>query len=163
MSTNLDMTLADTLCRLIVAGTPDRDSCQQPKLPVALLRALTEAIRMKSETTILTDCERPTLAALHALYGQTTAQHPEILQRVLEILGPAIDQPDPNQTNPLTNREREILRHIADGFSNKEIAAILSIGVRTIETHRERVMRKLNIHNVAGLTRYAIKKGLTNL
>ncbi len=66
-------------------------------------------------------------------------------------------------TPQLTNREREVLIQIADGFSNKEIAVKLGVGVRTVETHRERIMRKLDIHNVAGLTRFAIAKGLIHL
>ena len=60
----------------------------------------------------------------------------------------------------LSDREREVLAHIAEGRSNKEIAARLGVGVRTIETHRERTMRKLDIHNVAGLTKFAIAHGL---
>ena len=60
----------------------------------------------------------------------------------------------------LTHREREVLVLIAEGLSNKEIANNLGVGVRTIETHRERIMRKLAIHSVAGLTRFAIAKGL---
>ena len=63
----------------------------------------------------------------------------------------------------LTNREREVLINIAEGFSNKEIAMRLNVGVRTVETHRERIMRKLNIRNVAGLTKFAIAKGLISL
>jgi two-component system nitrate/nitrite response regulator NarL len=63
----------------------------------------------------------------------------------------------------LTNREREVLIHIADGLSNKEIAQHLNIGVRTVETHRERTMRKLDIHTVAGLTRFAIAHGMVSL
>jgi two-component system nitrate/nitrite response regulator NarL len=63
----------------------------------------------------------------------------------------------------LTNREREVLVLIAEGLSNKEIAVKLNVGVRTVETHRERVMRKLSIHSVAGLTRFAIAKGLITL
>ena len=68
----------------------------------------------------------------------------------------------PNGTN-LTNREREVLTQIAEGLSNKEIASRLGVGVRTVETHRERIMRKLNIHSVAGLTKYAISKGFITL
>ena len=64
---------------------------------------------------------------------------------------------------PLTDREREVLVLIAEGLSNKEIACQLGVGVRTVETHRERTMRKLNIHSVAGLTRYAITRGLITL
>jgi len=63
----------------------------------------------------------------------------------------------------LTNREREVLVLIADGLGNKEIANQLSIGVRTVETHRERIMRKLDIHTVAGLTRFAIVQGMVSL
>ncbi len=63
----------------------------------------------------------------------------------------------------LTTREREVLIQIAEGLSNKEIANHLGVGVRTIETHRERIMRKLNIHSVAGLTKFAIAKGLIPL
>ena len=63
----------------------------------------------------------------------------------------------------LSNREREVLIHIAEGLSNKEIASRLGVGVRTVETHRERIMRKLNIHSVAGLTRFALAKGLISL
>lgn len=62
-------------------------------------------------------------------------------------------------TNQLTNREREVLILIAEGLSNKEVACRLNVGTRTVETHRERIMRKLDIHSVAGLTKYAITKG----
>jgi two-component system, NarL family, nitrate/nitrite response regulator NarL len=60
----------------------------------------------------------------------------------------------------LTPREREVLTHIAEGLCNKEIASRLNIGTRTVETHRERLMRKLDIHSIAGLTRFAVSKGL---
>src|ERR1035441_4624527 len=60
----------------------------------------------------------------------------------------------------LTNREREGLALVADGFTNKDIATNLGLGVRTLATHREHIMRKLHVHNVAGLTRLAIANGL---
>jgi DNA-binding NarL/FixJ family response regulator len=63
----------------------------------------------------------------------------------------------------LTTREREVLALIAEGRSNKEVASRLGIGVRTIETHRERIMRKLKIHTIAGLTRFAILNGISSL
>ena len=63
----------------------------------------------------------------------------------------------------LTGREREVLVLIAEGQSNKEIANKLGIGVRTIETHRERIMRRLDIHSVAGLTKFAIANGMIPL
>lgn len=63
----------------------------------------------------------------------------------------------------LSDREREVLMHIAEGLSNKEIATRFDVSVRTIETHRERTMRKLKIHNVAGLTKFAVRHGLIAL
>jgi len=70
---------------------------------------------------------------------------------------------DGPKTTQVSNREREVLIAIAEGLSNKEIACRLGVGVRTVETHRERIMRKLNIHSVAGLTKFAISKGLIPL
>jgi two-component system, NarL family, nitrate/nitrite response regulator NarL len=63
----------------------------------------------------------------------------------------------------LSDREKEVLRFVASGLSNKEIADKLGVGVRTIETHRERLMRKLDIHSVAGLTKFAIAEGVLRL
>jgi len=60
----------------------------------------------------------------------------------------------------LTSREMEVLQLIAEGKANKETAAELGIGVKTIEKHREHLMQKLDIHDTAGLTRYAISAGI---
>lgn len=70
---------------------------------------------------------------------------------------------EPIHSLSLSNREREVLTLVAEGLSNKEIASRLGVGVRTVETHRERIMRKLDIHTIAGLTRFAISKGLVVL
>jgi two-component system, NarL family, nitrate/nitrite response regulator NarL len=63
----------------------------------------------------------------------------------------------------ISEREREVLIAVAEGLSNKEVACRLGVGVRTIETHRERIMRKLDIHTVAGLTTLAFANGLLPL
>ena len=60
----------------------------------------------------------------------------------------------------LTTREAEVLQLIAEGRANKQIAAELCISIKTVEKHRQQVMNKLNIHDVAGLTRHAIAKGI---
>jgi DNA-binding NarL/FixJ family response regulator len=60
----------------------------------------------------------------------------------------------------LTARESQVLQLIADGFSNKEMAVELDISIKTVEKHRQQVMNKLNIHETAGLTRFAISEGL---
>lgn len=68
--------------------------------------------------------------------------------------------PTPKPAGALTGREREILVHIAQGKTNKETAAQLGISVRTVEAHRDSLMKKLGIRTVAGLTRYALEQGL---
>jgi len=68
--------------------------------------------------------------------------------------------PDPSE---LSAREKEVLTQIAEGLCNKEIACRLNIGTRTVETHRERLMRKLDIHSIAGLTKFAIARGLVTV
>ena len=61
---------------------------------------------------------------------------------------------------PLTSREMEVLQLIAEGKANKETASELNIGIKTVEKHREHLMQKLDIHDTAGLTRYAIGAGI---
>jgi DNA-binding NarL/FixJ family response regulator len=65
-------------------------------------------------------------------------------------------------SDPLTMREREVLKLIAEGISNKEIADLLFISIRTVEHHRANIMRKLNIRQAANLVKYAIRKGYTS-
>jgi DNA-binding NarL/FixJ family response regulator len=96
--------------------------------------------------------------AIETVHAGQSFFSPEVARIALNQLvrgrGPG---PDPAA---LTNREREVLTHIAEGLCNKEIACRLNIGTRTVETHRERLMRKLDIHSIAGLTRFAVAKGL---
>jgi len=68
-------------------------------------------------------------------------------------------QPD----KELTPREREVLTFIAEGYTNREIAEALVISIKTVDRHRENIMRKLNLHNRVELVKYAIEKGLINI
>lgn len=105
---------------------------------------------------------------------------PEELIRILELIhsGEVFFSPEVAQTalnqlvsprgktsgaTQLSRREREVLMLVARGQANKEIASELGVSVRTVETHRERVMHKLNLHSVAALTRFAIAQGLIPL
>ncbi len=67
------------------------------------------------------------------------------------------------RTDSLTPRETEVLQLIAEGKANKQIAAELGLGVKTVEHHRQQMMKKLNIHEIANLTRYAISKGIIEM
>ncbi len=68
-----------------------------------------------------------------------------------------------SETTSLTSREREILQMIAEGFSSIQIAGRLHISERTVSTHRRKIMDKLNVHNIAGLTKVAIREGMVSL
>jgi DNA-binding NarL/FixJ family response regulator len=68
-----------------------------------------------------------------------------------------------SELDRLTSREREVLQLLAEGNSSAEIARSLFLSVRTIETHRQRIMAKINIHTIAGLTRFAIRHGLCSI
>jgi len=70
---------------------------------------------------------------------------------------------NPNRTldDGLSSREREVLQMVAEGHTTKEIAEALNLSTKTVDSHREHIMEKLGIRNVAGLTRYAIREGLT--
>ncbi len=63
----------------------------------------------------------------------------------------------------LTNREREVLQLFAEGKTTKQIASLLCVSIKTIETHRKQIMDKLGLNSIAELTKYAIREGLTSL
>jgi DNA-binding NarL/FixJ family response regulator len=101
------------------------------------------------------------LRAIESVFEGEPFFSPEIAQAALAQM---VDNGGkPHAFDQLTRRERDVLALIAGGQSNKEIASRLGIGVRTIETHRERIMRRLGIHSVAGLTKFAIANGMVSL
>ena len=81
---------------------------------------------------------------------------PGISRTIVEAYLSKTDLP----ADPLTVREREVLQLVAEGRTTKEIATVLGLSVKTAETHRTKIMRKLEIHETAGLVRYAIRRGL---
>jgi DNA-binding NarL/FixJ family response regulator len=84
---------------------------------------------------------------------------PAISKQVIDVY---LNRSTPRQSSldQLTPRQREILQLIAEGRSNKEMARLLDASVKTIENHRASLMERLDIHDVAGLVRYAIRNGL---
>jgi DNA-binding NarL/FixJ family response regulator len=95
--------------------------------------------------------------ALHAVASGQVFYSPEIIRKMPELLTATEHDGD---LESLTPREREVLQLIAEGLTTKEIAEKLFISVRTADVHRSNIMNKLNVHNVAGLTRMAIAFGL---
>jgi DNA-binding NarL/FixJ family response regulator len=90
---------------------------------------------------------------------------PAIAKRLREQTCPPETGTEPAKAQPveLTPREAEVLQLIAEGFANKQIAAELGLSVKTIEKHRQQVMQKLNIHDIAGLVRHAATKGIIEM
>ena len=77
----------------------------------------------------------------------------------MSVVDAVLHGPDTG-ADPLTPRERQVLQLIAEGNTTKAIARLLSISFKTAESHRNRLMKKLDIHDVAGLVRYAVRRGL---
>ncbi len=102
--------------------------------------------------------------AIHEVHKGSTFYCPTIAKRMREQSRSAVAQGHPvrKAEEHLTARQAEVLQLIAEGLANKQIAAELSISIKTVEKHRQQVMDKLGIHDVAGLTRHAMARGIIN-
>ena len=100
------------------------------------------------------------IAAIRAVHRGGLVVDPVVAREVLTetASGDSVRTNDPYDS--LTDRERQVLKLVAEGRSNKEVAATLDISVKTAMTHREHVMRKLGLHNRTDLTRFAIRRGV---
>lgn len=93
--------------------------------------------------------------------------HSYLSPTIVDVVVPTVGQPPEKTEGPgldtLTTREREVLQLLAEGRSVKEIAAHLTLSIKTIETYRQQIMNKLDIHTIAELTKYAIREGIISL
>jgi len=128
-----------------------------------VLRAGARGFLLKS------DAGRDLLAAVEALQRQRTFFTTRVSQMVLEGFlnhdGKHSDFEDDidHSDEILTSREREVIQLLAEGRTSKEVAAALNLSVKTAETHRTNLMRKLGLHSVADLTRYAVRNGIVQV
>jgi DNA-binding NarL/FixJ family response regulator len=100
--------------------------------------------------------------AIKAVMNGETYLTPKISRSVVERFLDDGGEPGADPLAGLTSRQREILQLIAEGRTTKEIAGILDVSVKTVETHRSRLMERLEIHDVPGLVRFAIRAGLVS-
>jgi DNA-binding NarL/FixJ family response regulator len=118
------------------------------------------------------DAGRDLVAAVEALQLQRTFFTTRVSQMVLDgyldrqtrnvgTIGK--DKDDERTENSLTSREREVIQLLAEGKTSKEVAVTLNLSVKTAETHRTNLMRKLGLHSVADLTRYAVRNGIVQV
>jgi len=128
-----------------------------------VLRAGARGFLLKS------DAGRDLVAAVEALESQKTFFTPRVSQMVLEgFLNREKKRSEiEDVANPsgdlLTAREREVIQLLAEGRTSKEVAVTLNLSVKTAETHRTNLMRKLGLHSVADLTRYAVRNGIVHV
>ncbi|HEY3346658.1 MAG TPA: response regulator transcription factor [Nitrospirota bacterium] len=102
------------------------------------------------------------ITAINSVKGGNPFFSPLISRKIMESYLRE-DSEKKAEGDKLTNREKEVLQLIAEGYTNNEIGNLMGISVKTVETHRAHIMSKLDIHDMAGLIKYAIKKGLVIL
>lgn len=123
------------------------------------------ALRAGADGYVLKDAGRDELvtAVKKVLEGKRYLS-PDISDKVIEgYLEGRRSSKDQTPWDTLTQREREILKLIAEGYKNKEIAEHLFISLKTVEKHRSNLMRKLDLHNTAALTAFAMEKGIIEI
>jgi two-component system response regulator NreC len=103
------------------------------------------------------------ISALRAVQQGDVFLYPTMTKKLLSDYLHRGKGGDKDSTDNLTNREKEILKYIADGNTNQEIADALVLSVATVQTHRANIMQKLGLHNSAELVKYAIRQGLISL
>lgn len=127
-------------------------------------RFVEETLKAGASGYLGDDCDFTQLsAAIRAVMAGQTYLSPAVTKVVVAkyLSGSAGSVPGPFGT--LTARQREVLQRMAEGKSTKEIALSLHLSGKTVETHRQQLMERLNLHTVAELTKYAVREGLTGL
>lgn len=126
-------------------------------------RFVTEALRAGAAGYILKDCAFDELArAIRTTAANQTYLSPAVARTVVgDYLGRSPRRQRSSAFAVLTDRERQVLQLLAEGRPAKQIATDLGVSIKTVETHRANIMRKLGKHSIAELTKYAIREGLT--
>ncbi len=125
---------------------------------------VSEMLKSGASGYLLKDCAFQELEqAIRTVMDGKAYLSPSISGVVVEDYLHRLSKVDMSTSEVLTDREREVLQLIAEGQSTKQVALKLHISAKTVETHRRQIMNKLDMHTVAELTKYAIRKGLTAL
>ena len=125
-----------------------------------------EALRAGAEGYVLKDSSQDELrSAIRSVLSGRSFLSPDVSDTVIHgyLSGGKPTTSSSTAWERLTQREREVLKLVAEGHGNKHIATYLSLSVKTVEKHRSNLMRKLGLHNAASLTAYAIERGLVRL
>jgi DNA-binding NarL/FixJ family response regulator len=109
------------------------------------------------------DAGRDLVAAVEALQNRRTFFTFKVAQMMLDGYLRPQEVSENSEQQLLTPREREVIQLVAEGKTTKEIATALSLSVKTAETHRTNLMRKLDLHSIADLTLYAVRNGIVQI
>lgn len=127
-------------------------------------RFVVNMLKAGSSGYLLKDCAFEELAgAIRLVMANKTYLSPGVSDIVIKDYVQGLSTPRSSAFSVLTAREREVLQLMAEGKPTSQIAELLHISVKTVETHRQQIMHKLGIHSIAELTKYAIREGLTSL
>ena len=127
-------------------------------------RFVVEMLSAGASGYLLKDCAfEELISALHALADKRTYLSPKISDVVVKDYSGRSSMSATSTLDVLSPREREVLQLLAEGKSTREIAAILNVGMKTVETYRQQIMEKLDLHTIAELTKFAVREGLTSL
>jgi two-component system response regulator NreC len=127
-------------------------------------RFVTNMIKAGASGYLLKDSAFEELAtAIRVVMSRKTYLSHEIAHVVVKDYVQGGSKDDPSVFSILSPREREVLQLMAEGKTNRQIAEMLNVSLKTIETHRQQIMNKLEIHNIVELTKYAIREGLASL
>ena len=143
---------------------------ESPKIKVLALSMLDDRrfvynmLRAGASGYLIKDCSfKELVQAIRRVMANKTYLSPGIMDVVVkDYVRPPAYSDSPYSSN-LTLREKEVLQLVAEGHSTSQIANSLHVSVKTIETHRQNLMGKLNTKGIAGLTKYAIREGLTSV
>ena len=143
---------------------------EMPKVKVIALsmyadrRFVANMLKAGASGYLLKDCASEELVrAIRVVLAHKTFLSPGVADIVVKDYVQTPLGPEASVFNILSNREREVLQLMAEGKSTNQIAELLHVSVKTVETHRQQMMQKLKMHSVAELTKYAIREGLTTL
>jgi DNA-binding NarL/FixJ family response regulator len=119
------------------------------------------SIEMGARGYVLKDAEDLDLVgAVKAVARGGSSFSPAVASQLREQLVAPVAHAGDTDLTLLTDRERQVLQLIAEGRSNKEVAAVLEVGVSTVDSHRKHILEKLGLHNTADLVRFAVRHGL---
>jgi DNA-binding NarL/FixJ family response regulator len=123
-----------------------------------------EMLKAGASGYLLKNCAFEELAnAIRTVTAGKTYLSPSITDVVVDNYVRGSGDNEPSVFSVLTRREREVLQLLAESKTTKQVAIILHISPKTVETHRLKIMKKLDLNNMAALTKYAVREGLTSL